>query len=171
MGVIIRESDMVFGDYSKESVFQIERSVQYNEKLRKNGVRSCEFILRRGDKLFFIEAKKSCPNQIDANSSEEKKIKYHEYIQEIVEKMRHSLDMYANILLKRYSQDGVSDQLKDVENLEMRLILVVKNAERSWLDPFRDKFRKELRKEMQIWKIPDFIILNEEQARKKHFIH
>lgn len=171
MGVIIRESDMVFGDYLKESVFQIEKSAQYNEKLMKNGVRSCEFILRRGDKLFFIEAKKSCPNQIDANSSEEKKIKYHEYIQEIVEKMRHSLDMYANILLKRYSQDGVSAQLKDIENLEMRLILIVKNAERSWLDPFRDKFRKELRKEMQIWKIPDFIILNEEQARKKHFIH
>lgn len=92
---------------------------------------------------------------------------YQEYIQEIVEKMRHSLNLYANIVLKRYSQDGMPDQLKDAENLNMRLILIVKNAEIAWLDPFRDKFRKELRKEMRIWKIPDFIILNEEQARKK----
>ena len=91
---------------------------------------------------------------------------YQEYIQEIVEKMRHSLNLYANIMLKRYSQDGMPDQLKDAENLNMRLILIVKNAEIAWLDPFRDKFRKELR----IWKIPDFIILNEEQARKKQFI-
>ena len=95
---------------------------------------------------------------------------YQEYIQEIDEKMRHSLNLYANIVLKRYSQDGMPDQLKDAENLNMRLILIVKNAEIAWLDPFRDKFRKELRKEMRIWKIPDFIILNEEQARKKQFI-
>ena len=84
--------------------------------------------------------------------------------------MRHSLNLYANIVLKRYSQDGMPDQLKDAENLNMRLILIAKNAEIAWLDPFRDKFRKELRKEMRIWKIPDFIILNEEQARKKQFI-
>lgn len=95
---------------------------------------------------------------------------YQEYIQEIVEKVRHSLNLYANIVLKRYSQDGMPDQLKDAENLNMRLILIAKNAEIAWLDPFRDKFRKELRKEMRIWKIPDFIILNEEQARKKQFI-
>ena len=35
---------------------------------------------------------------------------YQEYIQEIVEKMRHSLNLYANIVIKRYSQDGVPDQ-------------------------------------------------------------
>lgn len=170
MSVVITESDMQFGKYPENFIFQIEDSAQYTEKLRQNGVRSCEFILRRGNNLCFVEAKTSCPNQITANSSEEKKIKYQEYIQEIVEKMRHSLDLYANIVLKRYSQDGMSDQLKDAEKLNMRLILIVKNAEIVWLDPFRDKFRKELRKEMRIWKIPDFIILNEEQARKQHFI-
>lgn len=170
MGVIITESDMHFGEYPQNLIFKIEDSVQYKEKLRQKGVRSCEFILRRGNILCFVEAKKSCPNQITANSSEEKKAKYHEYIQEIVEKMRHSLNLYANIMLKRYSQEGVPEQLKDVENLNMRLILIVKNAEISWLDPFRDKISKELRKEMQIWKIPEFVILNEELARKKHFI-
>lgn len=84
--------------------------------------------------------------------------------------MRHSLELYASILLKRYSQEGLSEPLKNAEDLDMRLVLIVKNAEVAWLDPFRDKFRKELRKEMLIWKIPDFMILNEEQARKKDFI-
>lgn len=170
MEVIIPESEMQFGKYSENQVFYIEDSEQYKEKLRQNGVRSCEFVLLRGNRLCFIEAKKNCPNQIKADSPDEKKKKYNEYIQEIVEKMRHSLELYANILMKRYSQSGVPEQMKNVENLDVRLILVVKNAEPAWLDPFRDKFRTQLKKEMQIWKIPDFIILNEEQARKKHFI-
>ncbi len=170
MEIIIPESDMQFGKYSENQFFYMEDSEQYKEKLRQNGVRSCEFVLLRGNRLCFIEAKKSCPHQITADSSNEKKKKYHEYIQEIVEKMRHSLELYANIVMKRYSQSGVPEQMQNVENLDMRLILVVKNAEPAWLDPFRDKFQKELKKEMQIWKIPDFIILNEEQARKKRFI-
>lgn len=170
MEIIISESDMQFGKYSEDQVFHMENSKQYMKKLRQNGVKSCEFMLLRGKKLYFIEAKKSCPNQITANFPEEKKKKYHEYIQNIVEKMRHSLELYANILLKRYSQDGVPEPMRDTENLDIRLVLIVKNADVAWLDPFRDKFRKELKKEMLIWKIPDFIILNEEQARKKHFI-
>ncbi len=170
MGVIISESDMQFGEYSENQVFCIEDSEQYKQKLKQNGVRSCEFVILRGNRLCFVEAKKSCPNQITVNSSNEKKTKYREYIQEIVEKMRHSLDLYANILMQRYSQEGVSEQMKNVKDVDIRLVLVVKNAETAWLDPFRDKLRKELRREMQIWKIPEFIILNEEQARKRHFI-
>ena len=78
--------------------------------------------------------------------------------------------MYANILLNRYPQDGISDEMKRVESLEIRLILVIKNADKSWLVPLQDVLRKELRAEMHIWGIQSFIILNEELARKKHFI-
>lgn len=84
--------------------------------------------------------------------------------------MRHSLQLYANIVLNRYSQDGVSEGMKNAESLEIRLILVIKNADKSWIVPLQDVFRKELNAEMRIWKVPDFIILNEEMARKKHFI-
>ena len=84
--------------------------------------------------------------------------------------MRHSLELYASILLNRYSKDGISDEMKNLESLEMRLILVIKNADKSWIVPLQDVFRKELKAEMHIWKIPDFIILNEEQARMKHLI-
>ena len=84
--------------------------------------------------------------------------------------MRDSLNLYANILLQRYSQEGLSEQMRDVKDLNIYLVLIVKSADRAWLDPFRDKFRKELSKEMRIWNIQEFFILNEEQARKKNFV-
>lgn len=168
MGIIIPESDMKFGEYKEKQVFQIEECVQYTEKLRQHEVRCCEFILLRSNKLYFVEAKSSYPDPIGGIVKDEKQ--YDKDIREIAEKMRHSLELYANILLNRYSQDGVSQEMKNVKELEMRLILVIKNADRSWIDPLHDIFRKELNAEMRIWKIPDFIILNEEMARKKHFI-
>lgn len=172
MAVIISESDMRFGEYEPEQVFQLEKSPQYTEKLRPNGIKSCEFILRRGNKLYFVEAKKSCPMQIAADTPEEKIAKYNAYIQDIVLKMRHSLNLYCNIVLERYTTKGVSELLreKNMSNLEIRLVLVVKNAKKEWLVPFQDVFRKQLQDELRIWKIPDFIIINEVTARARHLI-
>ncbi len=168
MGIIIPESDMKFGTYQEKQVFRIEESEQYKKKLRQQRVRCCEFILLRSNKLLFIEAKKSYPDPINGIIKDENQ--YNTEIKEIVEKMRHSLDLYANILLNRYSQDGVSEEMKNTENLTIRLVLVIKNADKSWIIPLQEKFRKELYPEMHIWKIQDFIILNEEQARKKRLI-
>lgn len=168
MGIIIPESDMEFGTYQEKQVFRIEESEQYMKKLRQQRVRCCEFILLRSNKLLFIEAKKSYPDPINGIIKDENQ--YNTDIKEIVEKMRHSLDLYANILLNRYAQDGVSEEMKNIENLTIRLVLVIKNADKSWIIPLQEKFRKELYPEMHIWKIQDFIILNEEQARKKRLI-
>ena len=109
MGVIIEESGLRFGEYYEDQVFQIETSPQYTKSLRDNGIKSCEFILRKGKKLYFFEAKSSCPRQImkDIPDKDEKKKQYDEFIEEIVLKMRHSLALYGNILLKQYSQDKV----------------------------------------------------------------
>lgn len=170
MWVTIPESEMQFGEYKENQVFHIEESEQYTDKLRQHGVRCCEFVLLRANRLCFIEAKTNYPDPIKGCSSEEKKERYREDIKKIAEKMRHSLELYANILLNRYPKDGVPDEMTTVESLEIRLILVIKNANKSWIVPLQDVFRKELKAEMHIWKIPDFIILNEEQARKKHLI-
>lgn len=105
MGVIIPESDMKFGIYQEKQVFRIEESERYMKKLRQQGVRCCEFILLRSNK----EAKKSYPDPI--NGIIKDKNQYYTDIKEIVEKMRHSLDLYANILLNRYVQDGVSGKI------------------------------------------------------------
>ena len=77
MGVIIEESGLRFGEYHENQVFQIETSEQYTKSLRQNGIKTCEFILRKGTKLYFFEAKQSCPRQImkdiPDNEKEEKK--------------------------------------------------------------------------------------------------
>lgn len=170
MGVTILESEMQFGEYKENQVFQIEKSEQYTKNLRQQGVRCCEFILLRANKLYFVEAKQSYPNPANVSSSEERKKQYHEDIQEVVEKMRHSLELYASILLNKHSQEGISDAMKNMKELQLKLVLIIKNADISWIAPLQDVLRKELRAELRIWKIPDFIILNEEMARKKHFI-
>ncbi|MCD8118841.1 MAG: hypothetical protein LUE29_05065 [Lachnospiraceae bacterium] len=170
--MIIYESGMNFGKYEEADVFQIEKSSQYMEKLMPNGVKSCEFIRRKANKIYFIEAKTSCPNQITAETQEEKKEKYRKYVDDITQKMRNSLDLYANILLNRYPNDGVGAHLmeKDLSSSEIKLVLVVKNAEKAWLEPFEDVFNKLLRDELKIWKIPRVFVINEQMAKEKGLV-
>ena len=139
MSVVILESDMKFGEYTEDQVLRLETSIQYTKRLMSNGIKSCEFVLRRGRKLYFVEAKKSCPKQIQASTSEEKKEKYYEYIEEIVLKMKHSLALYSNILLQRYEADGVSELLRrpDLSEVQIVLVLVVKMLKRNGLFRFK----------------------------------
>lgn len=67
-------------------------------------------------------------------------------------------------------QEGISDAMKNMKELQLKLVLVIKNADISWIPPLQDVLRKALRAEPRIWKIQDFIILNEEMARKRRFI-
>ena len=172
MAITIDESEMRFGEFPPEALFHIEKCPQYQGRLMKNGVKSCEFILKRDKTLLFVEAKKSCPNQITAESPQEKKKKYEEFIDDITGKMRHSLATYASILLRRQKQDQVPDALKtpDLSGLELKLVLVVKNAEMEWLIPLRDKLQKEMRCDLRIWDCSQFFVINEETARRKHLV-
>lgn len=169
---VIEESGMRFGEYDIDNIFQIEKSHQYTDKLRQNEVKCCEFILFRDDTLIFIEAKTTNPREITAESSVEKIRKYNEYISDILTKMRHSLLMYANILLDRIPNDGISPVFleKGLSDRKIKLILVVKNAEISWLLPLSEKLNREFSSEMQIWNISRFFVLNEEQAKRKNIV-
>lgn len=172
MAVVITESGMKFGEYTEEQIFHLEKSAQYTENLMPHGIKSCEFILRRKNRLYFVEAKSTCPKQITAETPEEKKEKYKTYIQDIVLKMRHSLTLYSAILLRRYSADEVSELLRraNMSKLQIVLVLVVRNAEKEWLIPFQEVFRRELKDEMKIWKISSFMVINEATARDKQFV-
>lgn len=52
--MIICESDLQFGEYREDQVFHMEDSEQYTKKLKQNGVKSCEFVLLRGKRLYFL---------------------------------------------------------------------------------------------------------------------
>lgn len=178
MGVIIEESGLQFGKYHENQVFRIETSEQYTKSLSQNGIKSCEFILRKGKKLYFFEAKQSCPRQvvgdIPADEKEKRTVAYNKFIEEIVLKMRHSLSLYGNILLKRYSQDNVSENLanSDLSNSLIYLILVINPQKGEW-EPepeLQDDLRLHLKDEMRIWKIQSLFVITPQQAREKHFI-
>jgi hypothetical protein len=169
---IIEESGMRFGDYPDDTLFHIERCPQYQKRLMPNGVKSCEFILKRGNTLLLVEAKTSCPNQITAESPQEKIEKYKAYCSDITEKMRHSLSLYASILLKRQVHVQVPEALKspDLSDMNIKLVLVVKEAEEKWLFPLRDKLACDLKRELRIWNCAGFYVINETKAREKRLV-
>ena len=121
----IEESEMIFGEYNEDDVFRIEKSRQYRE-LKTKGVKSCEFIMLRGKTLYFLEAKKSNPKELVADTDDEKRRKYCEYIDDIIGKMIHSILLYENLVLHRYDVDGISKNLmlNDLQDYEIKLVLV-----------------------------------------------
>lgn len=171
-GITIKESEMIFGEYPKDKVFHMEKNEQYRKLLMPYGIKICEFLLLRKETLLFVEAKKSCPNYYEAENTEEKKQKYKEYIDDIVQKMKDSLAFYVNVILERYEKEGIPEELleKVLKNKKLVFVLVVKNAEKKWLGPFADVFRKKLQHEMKIWHIQSFLVINEETAREKKLI-
>lgn len=170
--MIIEESEMQFGNYPDDAVFHLEKSPQYHKKLRSNCVKSCEFILFKENALYFIEAKKSSPNEISADSPAEKIQDYNKYITEITEKMRHSLALYASILLKRHDCTDVPPLLleTDLSGKELKLVLVVKNAQPQWLIPLSEKLNRVLKPETGIWKCSRIFVINEATARDMNLV-
>lgn len=167
----IIESEMTFGPYDDNHVWRIEESPQYTA-INQDNVRCCEFLLKRNKTILFVEAKKSCPNYQARSNSEDNSIKYDTYVAEITKKMRHSLNLYASILLNRQSQDFISKEMieTNLSEYELVLILVVKVAEKEWLFPYVDVFKEKLRSEMRIWNIKSFLVINEETARTKGLV-
>ena len=105
MGKIsIEESGMKFREYDERDIFRIEKSRQYIETLRDRGIKICEFLLSTGNKIVFVEAKTNFPNHFNVKD-------YECFIGEVVQKMSNSLSLYGNILLGRYSDDGVPENL------------------------------------------------------------
>lgn len=174
--VVIQESGMLFGEYAEESVYQIEKDPLY-QRLNRHGIRCCEFLLKRGSRLYFVEAKTTCPGQRETQNPEEKTEEereedYPRYIHDIVTKMRHSLSLYASALLARQENSAIPAPLRspDLSGKDIRLVLVVKNAEEAWLIPLQDKLRKELKQELRIWNVNDIFVINEDRARRKGFL-
>lgn len=168
----IVESEMKFGPFLASQVFRIEKDSTYTSSFQSHGIKTCEFILRKDGKLYFVEAKKSCPNYSEAKTSDEKRKKYEEYVRDISQKMRDSLNLYTSMLLKVNQSVGIPNDLKilDWENLQIRFVLVVKNAQSEWLAPYQDIFREYLRNEMKIWNVPLFAVITEQKAREKKLI-
>lgn len=169
---VIQESKMDFGSFDEKDLFHIENSRIYRSI--GSGIKTVEFILRyRENSIIFLEAKESCPNAASRYESEEKEKKFEEYYSSITEKFIMSLQVYLAAILDRYQDTSeIGSALRDVRDLrdiQLKYILVVKNAEDTWLAGPMAELRARLLQYRKIWKI-EVIVLNEELAKQYRLI-
>lgn len=170
-GLIIEESDMTFCFRDSDIVFHIEHSKQYQDRLRGQGVKICEFIMRRDNSLYLVEAKRTCPNSSKREIDGGVTMQVQKYIGDIKAKMADSLALYSAIILQKQSQDDVPAAMlvPDLSGTKIRLVLIVKNAEKKYLVPLQEALQKELNKECKLWNAV-LLVLNEDMAKSKHFV-
>ena len=152
--------------------FIIEDSHIY--KRLGEGIKTVEFILKYGEnKIIFLEAKTSCPNAENRYESDEKSVKFEEYYSDITEKFIHSLQIYLATILDRFEDTNeVGTKLlekKSMDNIQLKFILVVKEADIVWLAGSMAELKARLLQYRKIWGI-DIVVLNEELARQYKLI-
>lgn len=170
--ISITESEMDFGDFHEEDLFEIEKS-----ELLKSlgaGIKTVEFILLGVNKnIIFLEAKKTCPNEKNMHDTQEKERKFEEYYSSIVQKFTESLQVYMAAVLKRYGeQPEVGDNLKKIKDYQkrgIRFVLVIKEADIEWLAGPKAILEKRLLSLRKIWGI-EVLVLNYDLAKRYKLI-
>ncbi len=159
--MIKNESGMNFilDNYSyimEDDSFYVKMSSDY-------GTKDVDFIIKRENKLLFIEAKTSSPRELK------------DYINEIVVKFIDSLFIFTGIILNRNNTQSsiITPEMNKVSHLKgsMQLVLIIKNAEKLHLRPIRDLLQSKLRKIIKMYSLETtIIVMNEAQSRGKNFI-
>lgn len=162
----INESNMIFGYFEEDRVFQIE-----NSKLHKNignGIKVVEFILlSKENELSFIEAKSSSPKPVKDNI-----IRFNEFINEISDKFIHSFNLYYSAILQRCKEcEELNPSFMNLDNsqINFKFILVIKGHRTEWLMPLSDALKESLSYHNTIWK-SKVIVFNDELAKKYKLI-
>lgn len=166
MVMYIKESGMIFGPFSEEHCFHIEKTNIYLKL--QTGLQMAEFILMQPDKesLLVVEAKSSSPRPTN-------KIDFDEYIAEIAEKLMNGFTLGLAVCLGRPGRDGdeISQCFKEIahNSVRVKLVLVINGHKDEWLTPINDALKNKLRCISKIWPL-DIITINEIMARKYHLI-
>lgn len=162
----INESNMLFGDFEEDRVFQIE-----NSELHKNvgnGIKVVEFILlSKENELSFIEAKSSLPKPVKDNI-----IRFNEFINEISDKFIHSFNLYYSAILRRCKEcEELNQSFMNLDNsqINFKFILVINGHRTEWLMPLSDALKESLAYHNTIWK-SQVVVLNDELAKKYKLI-
>lgn len=164
--VQIKESNMIFGDFEEDKIFEIEKSKLYNKI--GNGIKVVEFILLRDEnELNFIEAKSSSPRPTKQNN-----IRFNEFIEEISDKFIHSFNLFYSTILKRHKDyREMNNNFFELDNSQIKLkfILVIKGHEIEWLLPISDALKRKLSYQNTIWK-SEVVVMNDKVANKYNLV-
>lgn len=162
----IEEPGIVFGGFDEKRLFMIEHS-DVHKKAGK-GIKSVEFIyLTNHDDLLFVEAKKSCPNAMNKDETAEKQRKYEEFFSDVTDKFIDSIEMFATTALGRNNEcANIGEEIRNKENYaktNFKLVLVVTEAEESWLPGPKAELEERLLRWRKIWKA-DVLVINKKMA-------
>jgi hypothetical protein len=167
MAELIKESEMLFGEYEINDLFRIETSKIYEEL--GSGVKTVEFILKQKNMILFLEAKKSCPNAANKNDSDKKMEDFEEFYSSVTEKFVDSLQIFLAYLTERYpdtSEVGTNlVKQKTLKDINLRFVLVITNAELGWLAGPKAILEERLIKYRRIWNV-EVAVLNSDLARE-----
>ena len=155
------ESEMNF--IVDEYTYIMEDDGFYNSMSSKYATKDVDFIIKRGSKLLFVEAKSSSPKKLD------------KYIESLYIKFLDSLIIFTGVLLdrKKTKSTAITKEMKRITHLkgDIQLILIIKNAQKRHLSPIRDELNKKLRKLKIMFSLEnDILVLNEAQAVSKGFL-
>lgn len=162
----INESNMIFGDFEENKVFQIEKSTL--QQKAGNGIKVVEFILISNEnELSFIEAKSSSPRPVKDNY-----VRFNEFIKEISDKFIHSFNLYYSAIMKRnINYTEINNRFFELDNkkLKFKFILVIKGHKTEWLMPLSDALKEKLSYHNTIWK-SQVIVMNDVLAEQYNLI-
>lgn len=143
--ITIRESGLEFGPFDDDKCFQVERSALCAGL--GDGVKMVEFMVVRPGKagvvnLLCVEAKTSAPQQVTQPA-------FDEYFHAIRDKMLNALLLFLGARLGRHGHaaDELPAALRmlDPATVGLKFVLVVSNAQESWLQALQDKMTDVMR--------------------------
>lgn len=171
--MIIEESGMSFPFEDENLLYHIETSNLYHSI--QEGIKVAEFLQINNQYCYIFEAKTTSPNPNNRKNGND--LKFDLFIDEIKDKFVNTFSIYIANRLKRYGAVYYSEmpnpfQTTELESLDFKMILIIKDHELDWLTPVNDELKKRIKGFLKSWNIKDhnLKVLNEELARKSGFI-
>jgi len=166
------ESGMTFGPYPPEDFYRIEDASLWQQSwMHKDRVKCVEGILLRYKRatplVCLIEAKTNVPRDAEA---------LQEYASKLCQKILYSAHLWLNLKVGRMRCTDFPHNHQELANEAFQLlpIVVIKEAQNTWLAPLRDELARYLRDHLKSLgnKLGylDAVVLNEKMAQKKGFL-
>ncbi|GFK95279.1 hypothetical protein NNJEOMEG_03138 [Fundidesulfovibrio magnetotacticus] len=162
--VTIEESGMTFGPFAEDDVYWVEKGHAY--KSLKDPPSIVEFLLvkklkRNRQALLFIEAKSSSP----------KDLAFHSFLDEIRQKMVHSLLFYLSLRAGRHGNSATelpkSLVEADLSSVAFVFVLIVKGHQPDWTVQLKSMLERHCKHIHKAFKLSSqfFLVFNEDMAR------
>ena len=195
--ITIEESDMSFGSYSSDEIFDIEES-NIHKNMRQEGVQTTEFLLFKIKKnqptVLIIEAKRTAPKVLNQTRIDkfvktekekitpetditrffdtlEKRLKHVEFFNDIKGKFRDTLALFIAMRLNRHHEHSSELPPKftqiDLSEICFEFVLVIKEQDPSWRQDLQNKVEKELNPIIKIWNLSPTSVQVIDEARAK----